>query len=146
MGFFLFIIITKFYIISTLVLSIFTFKGFFYFIVDTTIIGVFFITGSLDKWMLQSWVITGHYHLYVLFRFIFVLIIFLIRYKRRNLMNITILKKNYKYNLNRCKYIYQYYYNESSYNSEDWCIWSIIIGQLTASVTFAHHGAGKRTY
>lgn len=95
MGLFLFIIIIKFYIISTLVLSIFTFKGFFYFIADTTIIGVFFIIGSLDSWELQSWVITGHYHLYVLSRFIFVLIIFLVRYKRKNLMNIIILNKKF---------------------------------------------------
>jgi hypothetical protein len=89
MGYFLFVLIQKGYIVFTLILSIFTFRRSFYYIIDTMIIGMFFVAGNLDSWGLHSWIsITQYCLLYMLCRFILVLIIFIIKFKKECLLSI----------------------------------------------------------
>jgi hypothetical protein len=67
-------------VIVTFVLTMFTYKKMYYYIVDTAIIVLFFILGIIDSWGLSSWSeVTNYYPPYIIIRGILSVIVFAIK-------------------------------------------------------------------
>lgn len=82
MGYLVFFLLYLGMLILTFIFSFYSCKK-YYFFLDTVIIGIFLLIGTIDSWGLRSLTITSWYFSYMLCRFIILLFIFIIRKIRK---------------------------------------------------------------